>query len=186
MTYVKKDHRQGSNPLRIAIWSSAAFVLLLPLIAMQFTTEVNWDTTDFVVFGIMLLMLCGTYEFATRLTANKAYRLGVASAILGMFLLTWMNLAVGIIGNEENPANLMFLALPLVGLIGALKVRFESRGMSHTMVAVAITQTAIALVTFMADWGQIFILTGFFVLIWLISAQLFRKVIPQVSTESLK
>ena len=58
--------------------------------------------------------------------------------MLGAFLLTWMNLAVGIIGNEENPANLMFFAIPVVGMVGALTVRFESRGMAHALVATAI------------------------------------------------
>jgi predicted Na+-dependent transporter len=52
---------------RIVIWGTAAFLLLLPLIAMQFTNEVNWDETDFVVFGAMLFGACGVYELAARM-----------------------------------------------------------------------------------------------------------------------
>ena len=96
----------GRNPLRVVVRGTAAFALILPLIAMQFTSEVVWDFMDFAVFGTMLLVVCCTYELATRLTGNKAYRLAVGIALLGAFLLTWINLAVGIIGNEENPTKL--------------------------------------------------------------------------------
>ena len=90
--------RQRGNPLRIVVWGLAAFALLLPLIAMQFTSEVDWDLTDFVVFGLMLLVVCTGYEIATRLTGNKVYRLLAGIALLGAFLLIWMHLAVGIFG----------------------------------------------------------------------------------------
>ena len=91
------DRRRG-NPLRAVVWGLAAFALLLPLVAMQFTSEVDWDAMDFVVFGLMLLVVCGGYELATRLTGNKAYRLAVGITLLGAFILIWMQLAVGIIG----------------------------------------------------------------------------------------
>ncbi|MDQ2695792.1 MAG: hypothetical protein M3Z21_10530, partial [Pseudomonadota bacterium] len=55
--------RRGSR-WRIAVWGTAAFLLLLPLAAMQFTNEVNWDETDFIVFGAMLAVACGTCELA--------------------------------------------------------------------------------------------------------------------------
>ena len=68
--------RRGSR-WRIAVWSTAALILLLPLVAMQWTKEVNWDLTDFVVFGAMLFAACGTYKPAARMTRNKAYRTDV-------------------------------------------------------------------------------------------------------------
>ena len=40
---------------RLAAWSVAALLLLLPLVAMQFTDEVNWSLADFVVFGALWL-----------------------------------------------------------------------------------------------------------------------------------
>ena len=45
-----------SGRWRTAVWGTAAFLLLLPLVAMQFTNEVNWDATDFAVFGTMLAL----------------------------------------------------------------------------------------------------------------------------------
>ena len=39
---------------RLLAWGAAAALLLLPLVAMQFTEEVNWTVFDFLVFGSML------------------------------------------------------------------------------------------------------------------------------------
>ena len=39
---------------RIAAWTGAALMLLLPLVAMQFTDEVNWSETDFIVAGALI------------------------------------------------------------------------------------------------------------------------------------
>ena len=175
MTNSKYGDVQRGNPLRVMVWSIAAFALLLPWMAMQFTSEVDWDFADFAIFGIMLLLVCGTYELSTRLSANKAYRLAVGIALLGAFLLVWINGAVGIIGNEENPANLMFFAIPMVGMVGALIVRFESRGMVRALVATAVTQALVAVVVLVVGWGHIFVLTGLFIILWLTSAQLFLK-----------
>ena len=149
---------------------------------MQFTSEVDWDFVDFAIFSTMLLVVCGTYELSTRLTGNKAYRLAVGIALVGAFLLTWVNLAVGIIGNEENSANLMFFAIPAVGIVGALIVRFESRGMARALVATAIAQAFVSVIALIAGWGYTFVLTGFFIIFWLTSAQLFRKAAREQSS----
>jgi hypothetical protein len=45
----KVDGTRGGSRRRIAAWATAAILLLLPLIAMPFTDEVNWDETDFAV-----------------------------------------------------------------------------------------------------------------------------------------
>lgn len=78
---------------RVARWSTAAFMLLLPALAMQFTNEVAWDLADFVVFGAMLACACGGYELATRLTRNNRYRAAAGAAIGAAFVLVWINLA---------------------------------------------------------------------------------------------
>ncbi len=79
------------------VWGAAAVLWLVPLIAMQITTEVNWGVGDFVTFGVMLIIACGLLELAVRMTANGVYRLIAAAAIAGIFLLVWAQLAVGII-----------------------------------------------------------------------------------------
>jgi hypothetical protein len=174
---------QHRSRLRIAPWAIAAVLLLLPLVAMQFTDEVAWDETDFAVIGAMLLGACGTYELATRTTGNSAYRAAVGVAVVAAFILVWMNLAVGIIGSEDNPANLMYGGVLAVGIFGALIVRFQSHGMARALAATALAQTLVGVIALIAglgsagaNWpGVIVFLTGFFCALWLVSAWLFRK-----------
>ena len=169
--------------LRIAPWIVAAFLLLLPLVAMQFTDEVNWDETDFIVMGALLFGACGAYELAARMTASTAYRAAVAVAIVSAFILIWMNLAVGIIGSEDNPANLMYGGVLAIGIAGALIGRFQPRGMARALLAMALAQTLVGVIALIGglgstgeNWPQvIFVLTSFFAALWLISAWLFRK-----------
>ena len=184
MTMTKEEHgnEQRGNTLRIAVWGTALFLLLLPWVAMQFTSEVVWDLTDFAVFGGMLLVVCGSYELAARLTGNKTYRLAVGIALVGAFLLVWINLAVGIIGNEGSTANMVFFVIPVVGVVGALIARFESRGMARALVATAIAQALVAVIALIVGWGFIFVLTGFFILLWLTSAYLFWKAAKEQSS----
>jgi hypothetical protein len=171
----RQDSENRGNPLRVVVWGIAVFALLLPLVAMQFTSEVNWDFVDFTVFGTMLLVVVGSYELATRLTGNRAYRFAVGIALFGVFFLTWMNLAVGIIGNEDNPVNLIYFVIPMVGVIGALVARFQARGMARALVITAIAQALVAVIALAAGWGHTFVLTGLFIILWLTSAHLFRK-----------
>lgn len=172
------EHASGrrGNPMRAAIWGTAAFLLLLPLVAMQFTREVDWSLADFIVIAIMLLASCGSYEFAARMSGNTAYRAAFGLAVVAAFLVVWINLAVGIIGSENNPANLMFGSVLVVGFIGALIARFQPQGMSLALVTTAVAQAVVGVIILVAGWGEeAVILTGFFGAMWLGSAALFRK-----------
>jgi hypothetical protein len=161
---------------RIALWCTAALILLLPLVAMQFTEEVAWDLADFLVFGAMLVAVCGTYELAARVTGNAAYRAAVGVALATAFILVWINLAVGIIGSEDNPANLMYVGVLAVGIVGAIIARFQPQGMVRALVATAFTQALVAVIALIARLGyEVLILTVFFSALWLTSAWLFRK-----------
>jgi hypothetical protein len=54
-----------------------------------------------------------------------------------------MNLAVGIIGSEDNPANLMYGGVLAVGIIGAIIARFEPHGMARALVATTLATSAV-------------------------------------------
>ena len=161
----------------------AALILLLPLVAMRFTDEVDWDATDFSVMGIMLLGACGLYEGTARTTGNLACRAAVAIALVAAFLLVWINLAVGIVGSEDNPANLMFGGVLAVGIVGALVARFRPHGMARALAATALAQALVGMIALIAGWGAtgangpwpLIVLTAFFTALWLASARLFWK-----------
>jgi hypothetical protein len=164
-------------------WGTAGFLLLLPVVAMQFTNEVNWDETDFIVFGAMLAVACGTFELAARMTGNWVYRAAVGVAVAAAFILVWINLAVGIIGSEDSPANLMYGGVIAVAIIGAFMGRFQPVGMARALVATALAQALVGVIALVAGFGStapsfpeaIVFLTGFFAALWLLSAWLFRK-----------
>lgn len=168
---------------RIALWVIPALLLLVPLVAMRFTDEVVWDETDFAVAALMLFGACGAYQLATGTTGNVAHRAAVGIAVVAGFILVWINLAVGIIGSEDNPANLMYGGVLAIGMIGAVAARFRSNGMARSLAGMALAQVVVGVVALTAglgsagaNWpGAIVFLTGFFTTLWLTSAWLFRK-----------
>lgn len=90
------ERHRGGNGWRIAGWGAAAALLLTPLVAMQFTEEVNWTAFDFAVFGTMLALAGGALELVVRLTRRQAVRVVAGTAIAVAFLLAWAHGAVGL------------------------------------------------------------------------------------------
>lgn len=86
------------NKRLILILSAVLILLLIPLIAMQFTHEVNWDILDFAVMGILLAGTGFLCELVLRKIKNLQNRALVCGAILLVFFLIWAELAVGIFG----------------------------------------------------------------------------------------
>ncbi len=173
--------RRGSR-WRIAAWATAAILLLLPLFAMQVTNEVAWDLADFVFAGVLIVGVGVAYELTVRMTGNTPYRAAVAVALAAAFILIWINLAVGIIGTEDNPANLMYGGVLVVGIIGAVIARFRPDGMARALFAAALAQAVVAAIALIAGMQspvspaiEILGLNGFFAALWLGSAWLFRK-----------
>lgn len=160
---------------RIAAWVLALGLWLLPLVAMQFTAEVNWTASDFVVWAIMLGLAAGLFDRATRASGHGAFRLGAAIAIGTGFLITWINLAVGIIGNENNPLNQIFFVVLAIAVFGALFVRFDAARLVRVMEATAAAQAVTAFIALAVDGAYIFVITGVFVAAWLFAAELFRR-----------
>ncbi len=178
----KGDGRRG-NRLRIAAWLGAGLILLLPLIAMQFSAEVNWNVTDFAFAGALLIGVGVTFELALRMTGDATYRAAAAIALAASLALVWLGAGVGIIGPDGDPTNLMYVGVLAVGLIGAVLARFRPAGMALALLATALAQVVVAAIALAAGWGtttpnwplDILGLTGLFAALWLASAYLFRK-----------
>ena len=79
-------------------------------------------------------------------TGNTAYRFAAGLALMAAFFLIWMNLGVGIIGEADNPANLMYVGVLTVGLIGAVVVRFLPHGMARASFATAFAQALVPVI----------------------------------------
>ncbi len=138
---------------RILGWGGLVALLALPAVAMQFTSEIQWDETDFIVMGVMLAALGGAVEFLARRLPTWLGRLGGLVAMFGLFFLVWVNLAVGIIGSEDNPANAMYAGVIAVAVGGACIAHFRPRGMAWAMLGTAAAQVAVGAIALTADLG---------------------------------
>ncbi|TNC70388.1 hypothetical protein FHG71_13010 [Rubellimicrobium roseum] len=155
--------------------------MLLPLVAMQVTGEVDWTLSDFVAAGVLLGGAGLLLELALRRTSGPAERAATGLALATGLLLAWVNGAVGLIGSEGNPANLLYGGVLAVGLLGALAARLRPRGMARAMVATALAQVLVPLValggglgvTGPVSVGDVLMGTGLFAGLWLLSAWLF-------------
>ncbi|MCX2719909.1 hypothetical protein [Lentiprolixibacter aurantiacus] len=172
---------------RILVWAlSVALFLMLPFVAMQYTNEVNWSLFDFLVMGGALLSMGLVYELIIRQSKQRTYRIAIGIGTAALFLLFWVNSAVGIIGNEAQAVNTLFWIVPAVILTGAGLSGLKARGMAQTMfiaTVVQITVPAIGLFIWpppTTSWSPgifgVFMITAFFALMMLLSALLFRKV----------
>lgn len=86
------------NKRLAGILLTAAVLLLIPFIVMQFTDEVNWGVFDFVIMGVLLLGTGLLIEFVLRKVKGSSQRITIVLVLLILFLLIWAELAVGIFG----------------------------------------------------------------------------------------
>lgn len=137
--------KSGASLWRIIGWGGLGCLLLLPAVAMQFTDEVNWDETDFIVTGLVFSIVGGLVELAVRLSSNWFYRIGAFFGIFSGFVVVWSNLAIGMIGNENNPINLLFIPVLLIALGGAILGRFRNTALVWAMLLAGLAQAAIGI-----------------------------------------
>jgi hypothetical protein len=166
------------NIVRLAI--VVALILLVPLVAMQFTEEVNWGLFDFVFMGALLFGTGLAYELIARKGGTIAYRAAVGIACAGALLLVWVNAAVGIIG--DGPVNLLYFTVPAVLIAGAFIARFQPHAMALALFATALAQMLVPVIA-LVIWNppfdpgiaEVFGLNGCFAMLFAGSALLFRR-----------
>jgi hypothetical protein len=168
-----------------------AAVLAVPAIAMAFnlgipdpgsgTDGVNWGPMDFAIIGVLVLGSGLLYEYASTRAGTVAQRAAVGIAVAAGLFLIWVNLAVGMIGDEGNPANLMYILVLFVALVGAAIARFEPREASIAMFATAGSHALVAVIALIAGLGPTLPADAFFIAAWVASGLLFRQASMQPS-----
>ncbi len=161
----------------VGVALATAFILLIPLLA-----EWPWTLADFRFAGALIFGTGLTYVLVARKAGNIAYRFAVGVALAAAFLLVWINLAVGIIGDSGDLANSMYVGVLAVGIIGAIIARFRPYGMARALFATALAQALVAVIVLIFGLGSgsppgvlgILILNGFFVSLFVGAALLFR------------
>jgi hypothetical protein len=178
---MKNPHSTFQIAISVAL--PAALILLLPLLAMLFTGEVNWSFFDFIVAWTLLFGAGFTYRMLLRKMDNYWFRVAVGVAVATALFLVWSNLAVGLIGSEDNPANWMFMGVLAVGFLGAIIARLQPKGMSRVLFAMAFSHVLIVVIALLARLDlspessvvEILGVNGFFAVLWTGSALLFRN-----------
>ena len=121
--------------------------------------------------------------------AMTPYRAAVAVAIGAALILVWGMGAVGVIGIEGDPADLMYFGVLAVGISGAIVARLQPDGMARAMVVTAAATALVAVIALLlgkheAEHSSVFEilgLNGMFITLFASSAWLFRTAAGQQS-----
>ncbi|MES2900818.1 MAG: hypothetical protein V4723_13905 [Pseudomonadota bacterium] len=74
-------------------------ILSVPLIAMQFSSDVDWDGLDFAIIGVLLMSIGSIYVFTSRLVRTRQQRIILGFGLAFVLFLCWAELAVGVFGS---------------------------------------------------------------------------------------
>lgn len=95
---MSNTHMSDSSVPRATAWVAAltATLLLVPLVAMQFSGEVNWAPGDFVAAGMLLFGAGMAYVLATRRSRTTRHKVVVGALVFAGLAVVWAELAVGL------------------------------------------------------------------------------------------
>lgn len=96
-------HNQLATRMNGFAWVGIITVslLMIPLVAMQFTDEVSWNIGDFIIMGAMLFGTGSIFVLISRKVERKR-RLVVGAILAFLFLWLWAELAVGVFTDWGN------------------------------------------------------------------------------------
>jgi hypothetical protein len=161
-------------------------VLLIPLIGVMSSQEWKWTWHDFLGAWVILAATTFAYRLlVSRKSANLTYRLGAGLAVVTGFFITWTNLAVQIIG-DENPGNGLYFLVILAGMIGVGLSRFHPAGLAKVAFSMAVAFIAVPVVAvllwptdFNPGFPKVLLLSSFFAAAFTGSGLLFRHAAGQ-------
>ncbi len=168
-----------------------AILLAVPLVAMQFTSEVNWSLGDFIIMGALIFGTGLSFVLVLHYTSNFFYRAAIGLALGATFFMIWANLAVGLIGSGPHLGNFMYIVVVGVAAIGALRSRFKAMGMQQTMFYTAVSLILLAAIALIARMDQypgssvaeILGVNGFFTVLYTLAGLLFRAAAKEQSSQ---
>ncbi len=113
----KEVMKKAASRSAVRVGLATGLILLVPLVAMQFTDEVDWGVFDFVFAGALLGGTGALLELAMRKGNNIAHR--AAAAAIGVAAIVFGEA-------DDAPGLVLFGCLLIVGTV-ALTVRTVRR-----------------------------------------------------------
>jgi hypothetical protein len=162
-------------------------LLLIPLTGQLTVEGWRWSWHDFLFAWVVFTFTTWFFRFlVTRPGANFAFKAGVALAVLAGFLITWVTLAVQIIG-DDNPGNGLYLLTILGGFIGVGVSRFEPArlalvafGMAAVLLLIPVVSILLWPADFNPGYAKVQILSAGFAGMFIASGLLFRHAVCRV------
>ena len=185
------DQQSNMNRAVLGVALATVLVLLVPLVASQFTDEVAWSAADSIIMGVLIFGTGLSYIMLSRYSSNFTYRLAIGLALGTTLFMVWANLAVGLIGSGPHMGNLMYIGVVAVAIMGAFSSRFKAAGMERAMYYCALSLVLIAAIALIAKMDsytgasmiEILGVNGFFAALYAISGLLFRNVASSQSPQ---
>ena len=164
------------NYWRIARWAGALALLLTPLVMMQISDGWHWTIGSFLVAGTVIGGVGLIYELAERVSERRTYRAGAAIALVASFLMVWSTIV------RDDGNGIGFFMVIMAAAVGGFSAWFQPAGMARTMFGVAVMQALLGLAIATAPSTasipdgplEAWLYSGFFTVLWLMSAILFR------------
>src|ERR1043166_8377389 len=162
-----------------------ALILGIPLLRSLFARGCDWDIRVFLLVGgvgTLLFSHALAFQMLIKKLGSPAYRAGVGVALMAAFFLVWGNFVQA--ADDVNHAAMMYLAVPVVGIIGAAAARFQAKGMALALFMTALAQALILVIVLVQNppvtsWSAAvwrgFGGNAFFFMLFVGSALLFRK-----------
>jgi hypothetical protein len=133
--------QMGKTVLRVALWALAA--LMVPLVASRLVPGWNWPPGAFLRVYVLFFATGMLFALVARRMGAWSYKVGVGLALVAAFALAWSNMVH--VAGTENPANLWYYSVLVVGAVGALLARLKAPGLARTLFVMAATLALIAL-----------------------------------------
>ncbi|MCU0227746.1 MAG: hypothetical protein MUF01_08900 [Bryobacterales bacterium] len=123
----------GGTVLRVAL--VALGLLMAPLVASRVVEGWNWPPKAFALTYVLFFGTGMAYALIARKMGAWAYKTGVGLALATGFAMGWGTMVRT--SESENPANLLYFGVLVVGAVGAWLVRLDARGLARTMFVMA-------------------------------------------------
>lgn len=128
--------------LRVAL--AALALLMVPLVASRLVPDWNWQPRGFVLAYVLFFLTGLAYALISRKMDAWAYKAAVGLALVTGFVLGWSNMVH--LSESENPANLSYFGVLVMGGVGAWLARLKARGMARDMFAMAAVLAVLSVV----------------------------------------